>query len=1283
MARRKTSRGTGGRLSAHFRISPVRHRSGAVRTGRRLRFESLETRRLLAITVDTIDDVVDANDGFTSLREAIVAANATAGEDTIEFAAALTAGGQSTIALELGEFEITESLSIDGPGAALLTIDAKQQSRIFNFTANVGDLALSGMKLTNGYEVVGGAIQSKSSGIVRLRDMVVHGNTAVALGGGVSASGFVSAHDSVISDNYVGYPAGDGGGIHAALGIELVGSRVEGNSASAYGGGIYVSSNGAQLKVVDSIIANNETRHRLGRGGGIFAVLSPTLTAVFENSTIRENSSNNGGGLYLFNGLAQFTDCVIASNTATNGGGIHARDVEMVRSEVSANVADGAGGGIYGTGHATVRESTFTGNDANFGGAIQSRSVTTIDSTLSGNIARLDGGAIRATASATSIRTTIASNVAGSRGGGIIAEVAALTNSIVADNQAANSGRDVYLSDPAGSVTAAYSLIGHAEGTTLVETGLGTPDASGNLVGGNANGAIDPLLAPLAYNGGFALPGGALLRTHALLSDSPALNAGNPNDVAGELEVPEFDQRGTPYGRVVGGRIDIGALEQRPAIQLQLVVDTLVDESDGDYSAGDLSLREAIELANASNFEGILDTISFDPQVFASPSTILLTLGALVITDSVEIEGLANTVIIVDASGNDPTPGEDNGDGTQVFVIDDLNEETLVDVSISGLTLQGGDAAYGGGVLSAENLTITGSRITDNASQTLGGGIFSVGGTLTLAESTVSQNRALLDGGGVASVANLFVTKSTISGNTAKSGGGVYLAGTTTIEHSQITSNAASATLGQGGGILAVSGPLTVFKSRVAGNSGFDGGGVYSDGSLEFVESTVSGNTAARNGGGILGRVETKVVRSNLFDNQAGGDGGGIFGREEVFVDSSTLARNTAGGDGGGAWLEANVSAMKLLQVTVSGNHAGGQGGGVWASNFNGNLTIAHSTIAYNEATDGYGGGIFALQGELDLEHTIVATNSAAAGPDLTGLLGASFDARYSLVGSNLQSGLTETTFGQADAKGNLVGGQTNGVIDPQLAPMMYYGGPTPIHALIPISLPLSNSPINAGNPLLAAGVAGVPEFDQRGAPFRRVPNTPVFGVSRIDIGAYELQSAQLVQQLFGDFNGNGLVDAADYTVWNDHLGQTVEANTLGDGNGDGGVDWADYEVWKWNYGRTASLSGAGSEILDGADAIGDSIPHLDSASQVNAVVFLEFAVQTTGSEWGTELPPASNNRHGANGADLLLLMRRRLRPSESTIDSDCPWRDSESGKSSLRSTDAAFEMIGGALLGI
>ncbi len=61
---------------------------------------------------------------------------------------------------------------------------------------------------------------------------------------------------------------------------------------------------------------------------------------------------------------------------------------------------------------------------------------------------------------------------------------------------------------------------------------------------------------------------------------------------------------------------------------------------------------------------------------------------------------------------------------------------------------------------------------------------------------------------------------------------------------------------------------------------------------------------------------------------------------------------------------------------------------------------------------------------------------------------------------------------------------------------------------------------------------------------------------------------------LAGDFNDDGRVDAADYTVWRDALGQPV---TLPGDASPGVVDASDYAAWRSNYGATLSAPTAGS----------------------------------------------------------------------------------------------------------
>ena len=102
---------------------------------------------------------------------------------------------------------------------------------------------------------------------------------------------------------------------------------------------------------------------------------------------------------------------------------------------------------------------------------------------------------------------------------------------------------------------------------------------------------------------------------------------------------------------------------------LSITVDTLVDEADGSINDGDISLRDAIAVAASG------ETIDFDASL--DGGTILLTLGELVVHRSMTIDATALPGgLTIDASGNDPTPEEDNGDGSRIFNIDDGDDGT-------------------------------------------------------------------------------------------------------------------------------------------------------------------------------------------------------------------------------------------------------------------------------------------------------------------------------------------------------------------------------------------------------------------------------------------------------------------------------------------------------------------------------------------------------------------------------------------------------------------------------
>jgi hypothetical protein len=523
-----------------------------------LRFELLEGRDMLATFM--VNNLADAGAG--SLRQAILDANGMAGADTIQFASL-----SGKILLSTGEIAITEALTIRGPGDELVTIDAQQNSRIFNVTAATGDVAIDGLTLTGGATNgdntessptahSGGAIRSITSGNLSITNSTVSGNATngyAAGGGGIFAEGNVTLTNSTVSGNRTGGEYAYGGGIFGAANVTLTGSTISGNRTTgddAYGGGIFGDAN---VTLTGSTVSENHTLGLYASGGGIYATDDVTLTGSTVSGNHTEGENAAGGGIN--GGNVTLTDSTVSGNRTTGdygyGGGIFGdANVTLTNSTVSENHTLGyysSGGGIYAGDDVTITNSTISGNR------------TAGDSAGGGGIYCYGGDLTLAHSTVTGNRTEGADAI----GGGLYNSDGATTllNSIVTGNTATLSNPD--LSPGTGPLTVRFSLIGDNSGTLLTPAPAGSPDPNGNLIGTGAT-PINPLLAVLADNGGPTW-------THALLGGSPAIDAGDPSATAGVGNVPVFDQRGSPFTRVadgdgtVGARIDIGAFELQPS----------------------------------------------------------------------------------------------------------------------------------------------------------------------------------------------------------------------------------------------------------------------------------------------------------------------------------------------------------------------------------------------------------------------------------------------------------------------------------------------------------------------------------------------------------------------------------------------------------------------------------------------------------------------------------------------------------------------------------------------
>ncbi len=895
-------------------------------------------------------------------------------------------------------------------------------------------------------------------------------------------------------------------------------------------------------------------------GGGIWTDGDVEITAC----TLSANTADFGGSVSA-RGNVILTSSTIAGNTAeASGGGVRADgDVTVISSTIAGNSAEDDGGGISASGDITVVSSAISGNSADYngGGMYAQGEVMVAASTIAGNSTEADGGGIYARGEVTVISSTIAGNSARYRGGGIYAASAGqlvIAGSIVAANTDDGTAPD--LNVRLGTLSVEYSLIGDNTGTDLIEAPVGAPDENGNLIGGAGQGIIDPLLAPLADNGGPTL-------TLALLAGSPAIDAGDPAAMAGADEVPLYDQRDEPYARVASGngaaRIDMGSYEQQ-SLQGEILAvasptTTAVAEvtiqfsspvSGFDLADLELSLNGGDNLLTGSHtlstsddqtfvLGGLADVTAaggyYTLQLIAPGSQIVdANGGPLDSSDRMSWAmgrtelGLTVNTLVDEADGS-----IDDGDvslrdaiaaaapGETIEFDTSLNGGTIL-LSLGELSLTRPITIDATGLTSGLIIDAAGNDPTPELNDGQGSRIFNIDdgnlfgdSPVTLRGMTLTGGDVSTQGGAIRGSETLTLESAAISENAAyRHGGGIWNSASVTINASTISGNTSGS---DGGGIWASS--VVVSSSTFSANSADDaGGGIFASGDATIGSSTIAGNSA-EDGGGVYADGDVTVTSSTISGNSADYDGGGIYADGDLTVTSSTIAGNSADYDGGGIYAYGDV---RVTSSTISGNSAAYDGGGIHAD---GEVTVTSSTIAGNSAFR-HGGGIYAdsdvtvisstIAGnsavrrgggiyadsvdQVTIENSIVALNTDdGTAPDLD-VGGGTLSVEYSLIGDSTGTDLTEAPVGAPDENGNLIGGAGQGTIDPFLAPLADNGGPTLTLAL------LAGSPaIDAGDPAAMAGADEVPLYDQRGEPYARVASGN--GAARIDMGSYEQQS--------------------------------------------------------------------------------------------------------------------------------------------------------------------------------
>ena len=812
-----------------------------------------------SLVVTTTNDVVNAFDNQTSLREALAYAQTLGGSPMITFAPALA--GQTCLLTNIGDGTFGPSallvsnltVTIDGgTNAVTLSQNIGTNSptggmRIFYVTSS-GNLTLKNLTVSGGFAKGGDASSTGSAG---------SGGGAAGLGGAVVNAGTFTVIESSFVNNVaqggVGTPAasftGGGGGL-GGNGVQYTGGGPNGGGSSQSGGfgggggprgsggfGGGSRANNSALIISGGFgggagIGSAPYMPTPGFGGGV--PLHPTSTGG--------SGAGMGGAIFNYGGNLSLTNSTISGNRAVGGAG--------------ANPGSGFGGAIF-----------------NLNG-----SINTLNATLAINVAAQGGGDIYSLGD---------NGVATQAGPGLPHTPAnvVLNNTILAGatDGSANPVTDFLqnTNDSSGTGTNYGSVASSGSADLITLNSVGANAFAGNIVT-----SANPLLGPLQNNGGSTL-------TMALLVGSPAIGAGNPG-LAASLTT---DQRGAGFPRSVAGKVDIGAFEYQG--ETPSLVVTIPSDVVNPYD-NQTSLREALAYAQTL---GGSPTITF-ASALAGQTCLLTNIGdgtfgpsALLVSNlTVTIDGSTNGVNLSQNIGTNSPTG-----GMRIFYVTSSGNLTLKNLTASGGLAQGGNggnlgggaAGLGGAVVNAGTLNLVQCTLRANTAQGgiaagYGGGIGG-GGLGSSADRNGGggpngeswhqgeSGSGGFGGGGSGAGPGGFggggggsTSDGGFGGFGGGGGGGINRNGRNGFGGGNGADNGGGGA-GLGGAIFNYGGALLITNSTLAGNSAMGGTGQYNgsgyggaifnlNGSVTTLNATLANNTAPQGGGAIYSLGDNGVA---------------------------------------------------------------------------------------------------------------------------------------------------------------------------------------------------------------------------------------------------------------------------------------------------------------------------------------------------------------------------------------------------------------------------------------
>ena len=1174
-----------------------------------------------------------AND--CSLRGALQLANAQTTDVTINFepavfstAQTITLNGDSANRAPLVVSQAVGSsgkITINGPGAHLLTIDAARQSRVFTTR---GTHELIGLKITGGrsgwpppgqnftdqYDRDGGGIYHRFGELI-LRRCWIDGNDTW---------------------DFNSFP-------------QLI--NTGGGTTTRYtnGGGIY--NFGGTVTLVDSTLSNNRT------------------TSGVYNDPLASNGFSRGGGIYsrsffdnvtTFQATVNVINCTVSGNDSDYGGGIFSQDgaVNLTHATVTQNVTRfvSRGDGIMPAG-ATVLETDKTLTLAN---SIVSGNTSTHQASGQScpgcDTADIQQDGAPVVSMGYNYLAFVQNFMSGDMTGNIYGSQPSLgnlaSNGVTVPTRAPNPGSPVidkgtsfgYATDQRGSTRTLdlQSVSNASDGTDIGAVEYNAFDTVAPTVSSFANNLSARLYVgnAVTYTMTFSENVYGVEASDFNNAGTASVTIGNPNVSGGVVTLPvTVNSAGTLQLRLPAGATvfdDAGNALAPPVADptvltayLRPTITSITNNVNGgpiNFGAVvtyTINFSTSVTVVDAADFENagtgmiVVGTPAVNANVVTLPVT-TTSIGTLRLR-------IPNGAVITDLDGSAlATPVLDS---TTIAVQSGSVAHHVVDTTSSDAALtvcsdSPNDCSLAGAI-NAANASLTDDLITFDPAH------FNVPRTILTASVQLFIDNASR---GLTTVRGPGAQLLTISAaHTSRvlqvnDGSSVIISGLTLTEGG-VPSGACLNNYAPGGGIYST-GDLTLFRCAVVGNAGQHGAGIHTGvGTLTLVDCLVANNTNHQNGegngikstGGVVNVINTTIT-GNVSDTN--------------FCGSSFRT------NGGGIY-NASGSTVNLLNATITSN-------GV--------------------TTRGSGGGVYNL-GTVTARNSIVANNYAIFdGP-------ADFSGTLISRGCNLVKQTSQLTV-VGDATGNILGQ------DPNLGPLQENGGAAHTQALQPGSPALDaagdlttlNAAVDAsqtsiqladatgfapdlnlllevdaeqmlitgrsGNTLTVvrgahgtaaaahASGAGVNlAFDQRGPGFSRNTKWKAAAASRrVDIGAFELSAALRfvnnpitavvgapvvdlatatgVSPAGGTFSGPGVDTAAG--TFDPSVNPTgVYALTYSVNDGFGGVNSAGFTLNLIEAGNlTVSIASDVVSQFDGATSLREAIAFAQGLGGAQTITF-------------------------------------------------------------------------------